>query len=319
MSIEFIQESERIMTPTGNLVDDDQASLEECMKFLFADPRIKYFFDVSLPAARKRGGVLGHILFICPDTRTRKYFLRLLQDAHRVNYRMTAFHLIEQPGDLAALLTNLIPNDALVCEAQTANIQDSIIEILSTALPSLSMNVMIGKGTNAQSIRLDLPEFTFVACVAKETSSIQKLLPHFEYVLKVDNSSLPKLCAEQIRRTASAVSVVVDDAASDLIISKAQYNAIQSERYLKRILEYISSQEDKVTCITRDLAEYVFDISGMAAKFETPSDEDEMFSIFRDIQETLHLMYNDIHQMRENVDSSLNRIEEALDFLGGNG
>lgn len=62
----------------------------------------------------------------------------------------------------------------------------------------------------------------------------------------------------------------------------------------------------------------MIDISGMAAKIERPSDEDEMFSIFRDIQETLHLIYKDIHQTRDDVDSRYNRIEEALDYLGGN-
>ena len=304
------------------LLDDQSGdihpSVTECQQFLVGDPRIKYFFEVSLPAAQKRNEVLGHVLLVCPDTQTRTYFLRLLQNRHPVDYRMTSFNSIEQPGDLAALLTNLNQSDTLVCEAQSANIQDALVEILSAALSSFTFDVMIGKGPSARSIRLDLPKFTFVACVANETNSIRKLLPFFEYVLKVDNTSLPNLCATQLRSSANAASIAIDDTACDLIISKAQYDAIQSERYLKRILEYISTQESKVDRITRDLAEYVFDISGMAAKFETPSDEDEMFSIFRDIQETLHLIRNDIHQMREDVSISLKSIEEALDCLGGN-
>lgn len=304
--------------PLGDQSGDNHSSIVECQQFLYADPRIKYFFEVSLLAAQRRNGVLGHILLVCPDTRTRTYFLRLLQNRHPVDYRMTSFNSIEQPGDLAALLTNLNQNDTLVCEAQSANVQDSLVEILSAALSSFTLDVMIGKGPSARSIRLDLPEFTFVACVANETSSVCKLLPFFEYVLKVDNTSLPNLCATQLRSSANAAWVAIDDTACDLIISKAQYDATQSERYLKRILEYISTQESKVDRITRELAEYVFDISGMAAKFETPSDEDEMFSIFRDIQETLHLMRNDIHQMREDVCSSLKSIEETLDGLEGN-
>lgn len=304
--------------PFDNQSGDTHPSVQECQQFLYADPRIKYFFEVSLPAAQKRNDVLGHILFVCPDTRTRAYFLQMLQNRHTVGYRMTAFNSIEQPGDLASLLTNLNQNDALVCEAQSANIQESLIEILSAALPSFMLNVMVGKGPSARSIRLDLPKFTFVACVANETSNVRKLLPFFEYVLKVDNTSLPKLCAAQLHSSAREASIAIDDTACDLIISKAQYDATQSDRYLKRILEYISTQESKVDRVTRELAEYVFDISGMAAKFETPSDEDEMFSIFRDIQETLHLMHNDIHQMREDVSSSLKHIEEALDCLGGN-
>ncbi len=304
--------------PLDDQSGDTHPSVTECQQFLYADPRIKYFFEVSLPAAQKRNEVLGHILFVCPDTRTRTYFLQLLQSKHPVAYRMTAFNAIEQAGDLAALFTNLSERDALVCEAQSANIHDSLIEIFSAALPSFSLDIVLGKGRSAQSIRLDLPKFTFVACVANETSTIRKLLPFFEYVLKVDNTSLPSLCAAQLHSSANAAAIAIDDTACDLIISKAQYDATQSERYLKRILEYISAQENKVDRITRELAEYVFDISGMAAKFEAPSDEDEMFSIFRDIQETLHLLRNDIHQMREDVGRSLDRIEESLDCLGGN-
>lgn len=298
---------------------DNHPSTEECQRFLYADPRIKYFFEVSLLAAQSRNERLGHILFVCPDSRTRAYFLRLLQARYPVNYRMTMFNTIEQPGDLAALLTNLGSNDALVCEAQSANFPNSIHEMLSEALPSFTLNVILGKGSSAKSICLDLPKFTFVACVASETSAIHKLLPFFEYVLKVDNSALPKLCAVQLRSYADTASIAIDDTACDLIISKAQYNATQSERYLKRILEYISIREEKVDRITRELAEYVFDLSGMAAKFEAASEEDEMFSIFRDIQETLHLMNNEIHQMREDVNSRLSRIEEALDYLDDNG
>ena len=304
--------------PLDDQSGDTHPSVTECQQFLYADPRIKYFFEVSLPAAQKRNEVLGHILFVCPDARTRTYFLHLLQNKNPVAYKMTAFNSIGQPGDLAALLTTLSESDALVCEAQSANIQDGLIEIFSAALPSFSLDVVGGKGLSARSIRLDLPKFTFVACVANETSTVRKLLPFFEYVLKVDNTSLPNLCATQLHSSANAAAIAIDDTACDLIISKAQYDATQSERYLKRILEYVSTRESQVNRITRELAEYVFDISGMAVKIEAPSDEDEMFSIFRDIQETLHLLHNDIHQMRKDVSRSLDRIEEALDCLGGN-
>lgn len=215
--------------------DDTHPSVTECQQFLYADPRIKYFFEVSLPASQRRKEVLGHILFVCPDTRTRTYFLQMLQNRHPVNYSMTKFNSIGQPGDLVGLLTNMSLGDALVCEAQSANIQDSLIEILPAALSSFVSDIVIGKGPSAQSIRINLPKFTFVACVANETSAIRKLLPHFEYVLKVDNTSLPNLCAAQLHSSASAASISIDDTACDLIISKAQYDVTQSERYLKRI------------------------------------------------------------------------------------
>jgi Holliday junction DNA helicase RuvB len=299
-----------------DLVADNLPPIAECVEFLYADPRIKYFFEVTLPAAKERKEVLGHILFVCPDNRTREYFLRVLENQYPVSYRVTAFNAIEQPGDLAALMTNLNEHDALVCEAQSANIPDSLVELFSLALPSFALDIIIGKGPSANSIRLDLPQFTFVASVANESSSIAKLLPFFEYVLKVDSASLPKLCAAQLKSAATAASVSIDDAACDLIISKARYDVTQSERYLKRILEYIATQSEKVNRITGDLAEYVFDISGMAVKLETPSDEEEMFTIFRDIRDTLHLMQNELHQMREEVSKSLDRIEEAVSYLG---
>ena len=144
---------------------------------------------------------------------------------------------------------------------------------------------------------------------------IAKLLPFFEYVLKVDSASLPKLCAAQLKSAASVASVSIDDAACYLIISKARYDVTQSERYPKRILEYIAARSDKVNRITVDLAEYVFGISGIAVKLETSSDEEEMFTIFRDIRDTLHLMQNDLHQMREEGSKSLEQIEKAISYL----
>lgn len=309
----FNSDSQLENEPKFSVLEEyDTSSIEKCKEYLYADPRIKYFFDISLPAAKMRNDSLGHILLVCPDNRTREYFLKVLEHDHPGNYRMTTFSSIEQAGNLTALMTNLGERDVWVCEAQSANIPDSIVELFSLALPSFAVDIIIGSGPSARSIRLDLPEFTFVACVANESSSIAKLLPFFEYVLKVDSASLPKLCAAQLKSVASAASVNIDDAACDLIISKARYDVTQSERYLKRILEYIAAQSEKINRITGDLAEYVFDISGMAVKLETPSDEEEMFTIFRDIRDTLHLMQNDLHQMREDVGKSLDRIEEAV-------
>ena len=316
MSFNFQETLEPIITSELNNAESSCPPVEVCKEFLYADPRIKYFFEVSLPAAQKRNDPLGHILFVCPDNRTREYFLRVLKSSHPVKYRETAFNTIEQPGDLAAIMTNLSERDALVCETQSATIPDSLIELFAMALPSFSLDVIIGKGPSANSIRLDLPVFTFVACVASESNSITKLLPFFEYVIKVDNSSLPQLCASQLKSTASAADVVIDDAACDIIISKARYDVTQSERYLRRILEYIGTQSDKVDRITEDLAEHVFDISGMAVKIETPSDEEEMFTIFREVRDTLYIMRNELSQMRENVCDSLSRIEDALGYLG---
>ena len=85
---------------------------------------------------------------------------------------MTKFNSIGQPGDLVGLLTNMSLGDALVCEAQSANIQDSLIEILPAALSSFVSDIVIGKGPSAQSIRINLPKFTFVACVANDCRTL---------------------------------------------------------------------------------------------------------------------------------------------------
>ena len=83
MSIDFNFKGETISDL--DLAKDSFPSIEECEEFLFADPRIKYFFEVTLPAAKERKEVLGHILFVCPDNRTREFFLRVLKNQYPVN------------------------------------------------------------------------------------------------------------------------------------------------------------------------------------------------------------------------------------------
>jgi Holliday junction DNA helicase RuvB len=231
-----------------------------------------------------------------------------------VNFKTIAHNVVEQPYDLSAILTSLSENDALIYEVQSENVPDSLTRIIGTALSSFALDIVVGKGTAAQSIRLDLPKFTFVACVANVTTPIRKLLPFFEYVIKLDNTALHNLCVAQLQNSANVKSISIDNKACELIISKAQYNVTQSERYLKRILEYISVQKEKASCITSELSKHVFDISGISEISNPPSNEDEMFSILRDIQETLHRMCNEMHQMREDVSSSLSRIEDHIDY-----
>lgn len=298
--------------PNGN-----DYSIDECREILYVDSRIKFFFEASLPAAKKRGEVLGHVLFICPDDYLRTCFLRLLQYSHEVNYRVTAFNAIKQPSDLASILTNLSQDDAFVCEAHAANIADSYHEILSMALRSFAVDIVIGKGPSARSIRLDLPKFTFVTCVSEETNSIRKLLPLFEYVIKVDKTVFPRLCAEKLCNSAKAFSINLDDSARDLIISKARNDITMAERYMKRILEYVSTQEKQLINITEDLVEHVFEISGLNMEFDTTSERDEVIEILRDIRETLHLMHSGLQKMHDDINDGFNDVGKALWQLNG--
>ena len=293
-------------------------SLNQCKVALYTVPEIKYFFEVSLPAIQKQKGRLGHILFVCPDDQFKAYFLRLLQNAYVAKYESRILSTIKRPEDLVSILTNLDSNDVFVCESHSDHITDDLYEKFCTALSSFKIEFVIGKGTTARDIKLDLSEFTFVACFSNATDSTRKLYPLFEHIFKIDHSSLLKSYATRIQNSANSAAVQIEEEACNLIISKAQYDNVQAERYMKRILEYISLQENKINTITSSLVEYVFELSGIALQSSDSSSKEEMSVLFQNLCEMLYSIHNEIHEMHKDINAGLKYLEDAVSAINEN-
>lgn len=273
---------------------------------LFENPQVRYFFEVSLPAAAMRSEPMGHILVVCPDAATRVSFTSLLQEEKKdTAFRVMSLPSDLKPGDLGAILTNLGHNDVLLIENDVLSIDQSCTDILKAAMANFSIDIIIGKGPSANSIRLDLPRFTVVACVEKNTKALASLLPQFEYVIHIDEDNLPALCKAKLK---TACPVDITDESCEYISAKAKYDLRVSVSYLNRVLEYLQFKHiDSI--ITRKLVEDVFDLAGIGCTFEEPINDDEIYDLFRDIRNSLRDIQDDVHYIRSNIE----------DFIAANG
>ena len=131
--------------------------------------KVKENLKVYIEAAKKRGEPLDHVLLYGPPGLGKTTLANIIATEMNSNIRITSGPAIEKPGDLAALLTNLAPNDVLfIYEIHRLN--KSVEEILYPALEDFNLDIIIGKGPSARSIRLDLPKFTLVGATTKAGS-----------------------------------------------------------------------------------------------------------------------------------------------------
>lgn len=266
---------------------------------LFEDPKLRYFFEVSLPAANQRTDPMGHVLVVCPDAATRAGFVSLLQEEKpNTSFRAMSLPSDLKPGDLGAIFTNLGHNDMLLIENDVLSIDQSCVDVFKSAMMNFYIDIIVGKGPSANSIRLDLPAFTVVMCVEKTSKALAALYPQFEYVIRIDEDNLPALCKAKLKATCP---VDITDESCEYISAKAKYDLRSAANYLNRILEYLQFKHLE-PIITRKLVEDVFALTGIGDSLEDPINDDEIYDLFRDIRNSLRDIQDDIHSIRNNME-----------------
>lgn len=279
--------------------EESTKTIEECINVLFADPKLRYFFEVSVPAANARKETMGHILLVCPDVETKKCFITLLQSLKsNSNVRTTTLLPELRSSEIGAIFASLCSDDILLIENEKITIEQECVEIIKSAMANYCFDIIIGKGTSARSIRLDIPRFTVVACVEKMSKSLLSLLHQFEYVIKINDENLPKICKAKIK--AECPRQITDDSC-EYISYKAKYDVRTSISYLKRVLEYLEFKQIE-TIITRELVEEIFDIVDIGVAFDEVVDDDEIFAIFKEIRNSLRDIQEDMHAVRGSIE-----------------
>ena len=273
---------------------------------LFKDAHIKYFFDVSVPAAKSRESVLGNVLFVCPDDETTQGFISLLNEEFPDSGCKTTSLLSNmRASDLGAILTNLAPGDLMVSQCRSLKLDEEIKSLLRQAATDFSIDIIIGKGPGARTVKIDLPQFTLVMCVSQASATVADLMPMFDYVIKVDDVNLPKICISKIK---AECDYSIDSEACELLAYRAKYDIQLSLRYLSRIIEYAKYQNASI--ITRDIVDDALEITGMGIHFDdVEEDGDDMMQVFREINESLTVIKEDMNFMRSRMQ----------DFLDANG
>ena len=251
---------------------------------------------------------MGNILFICPDENIKRGFITLLKFMVKgTEFKEISFAPDLRPGDLSTILTNLTEGAILLIDNDKLIIDSESIDVLKNVISDYHMDIIIGKGPSARSIRLDLPHFTTVMCVSALSNTLMTLINNFEYTIKIDEKNLPKICKAKIK---SLCPLNISDEACEYISYKAKNNVSTSANYLARILEYIDFCGISES-ITLDLVKEIFNISGMGINldFDEQFDDDEIVLLFKEIRNSLKNIQEDLHSLRGSV-------EDFIEFNG---
>lgn len=229
---------ERIMA--GEFTHDD-ADIETSLRpRVFEDyigqEKVKENLKIYIQAALSRGDSLDHVLLYGPPGLGKTTLAGIIANEMNVNLRVTSGPAIEKQGDLAALLTNLSEGDVLFID-EIHRMRRSIEEILYPAMEDGAIDIIIGKGPSARSIRLDLPKFTLVGATTRAGQLSAPLRDRFGVVMRLELYT-PEELSCIVRRSAGILEIEIDDEGAMLIASRSRGTPRIANRILKRARDF---------------------------------------------------------------------------------
>ncbi|MBQ2634845.1 MAG: Holliday junction branch migration DNA helicase RuvB [Oscillospiraceae bacterium] len=213
--------------------------------------RAKNNLTVFIEAARLRGEPLDHVLLSGPPGLGKTTLAAIIANEMGVNMRITSGPTIEKAGDLAALLTNLRENDILFVD-EIHRLNRQVEEILYPAMEDYAIDIIIGKGPSANSIRLDLPKFTLIGATTRSGQLSAPLRDRFGVVLRLELYT-PAELQRIVARSAGILGVGIEPAGAAEIARRSRGTPRIANRLLRRVRDFAQVRGNGV--ITRDLAD----------------------------------------------------------------
>lgn len=233
-----IKMSRRIITSeeTEEDVRIDENLRPHCLDQYIGQEKVKNTLKIYIEAARKRGEPLDHVLFYGPPGLGKTTLAGIIANEMGVNMKITSGPAIEKPGDVAAILNSLQEGDVLFID-EIHRLTRAVEEVLYPAMEDFAIDIMIGKGPSARSVRLDLPKFTLVGATTRAGMLTAPLRDRFGVISRLDFYT-PSELKSIILRSAKVLNVKIDEDGAMELARRSRGTPRIANRFLKRVRDY---------------------------------------------------------------------------------
>ncbi len=255
------QDEDRIITSTmqNEDVDVENSLRPKSLDDYLGQEKAKEQLKIFIEAAKSRNEQLDHVLLYGPPGLGKTTLASIIANEMGVNLRITSGPAIERAGDLAAILTNLSENDVLFID-EIHRINRSVEEVLYSAMEDFCLDIIIGKGPSARSIRLDLPKFTLIGATTRAGMLTNPLRDRFGVICKLDYYTVDEL-AKIVVRSSEILGAEIQIGGATEIARRSRGTPRLANRLLKRVRDYAQVRADGN--ITDDVANKALELLGV--------------------------------------------------------
>ena len=255
------QDEDRIITSTmkNEDIDVENSLRPKSLDDYLGQEKAKEQLKIFIEAAKSRNEQLDHVLLYGPPGLGKTTLASIIANEMGVNLRITSGPAIDRAGDLAAILTNLNENDVLFID-EIHRINRSVEEVLYSAMEDFCLDIIIGKGPSARSIRLDLPKFTLIGATTRAGMLTNPLRDRFGVICKLDYYTVDEL-AKIVVRSSEILGAEIQIGGATEIARRSRGTPRIANRLLKRVRDYAQVRADGN--ITDDVANKALELLGV--------------------------------------------------------
>ncbi len=252
-----MKEMDRIITPEQNEIETiDRAIRPKNLQDYIGQQPVREQMEIFIQAARARNDALDHVLIFGPPGLGKTTLANIIANELGVNLRQTSGPVLERPGDVAALLTNLQERDVLFID-EIHRLSPIVEEVLYPALEDYQLDIMIGEGPAARSIKLNLPPFTLIGATTRAGLLTSPLRDRFGIVQRLEFYKVAEI-AQIVQRSATILNIQIDSTGAEEIAKRSRGTPRIANRLLRRVRDYAEVKADGK--IIQDIVQRALDL-----------------------------------------------------------